>query len=230
MSTPVKVTPRTTYPSSPGRAPTQLTEALTAPQTQGIGGIPNAPAAQGTPYTFRDRLKDSPWLFPMLATAGKQIYRAISPDRQAEIYANVLESQINYRNTLLQRAYGHFTPADVQDIQRSAEPAVNAIAQGVSARGLGTSGAGAQIIAEAQQRPFTQAQQQAQAQLPQWDIMIMQNAKALMGDPSFFSDIDSIVQLLIEEFDEDPETKENDPEFKEMITALFTFFRKTGAF
>ena len=171
----------------------------------------------------------SPAALAMMGTAAKQIIRGISPDRQMQIYEKVLQSQIDYRNTLLQRAYGHFTPADVQDIQRSAEPAVNAIAQGVAARGLGTSPAGAQIIAEAQQRPFTQAQQQAQAQLPQWDMMIMQNAQALMGDPSFFSDIDSIVQLLIEEFDEDPETKENDPEYRKQVESVFNWLKSIGA-
>ena len=161
------------------------------------------------------------------ATAGlSALYRAIQPDRAAQIYGSVLDSQIETRNKLARQAYGHFTAAEREGIRTAAEPQVNQIAGTVARRGLGGSGAGAQVIAEAQQAPFTTAQQTAAATLPQYDAMLMQTAQGMMGDGSFFSDLQSIASLIGEEYNNDPEAAENNTELREAVLMLWKMFGK----
>ena len=82
------------------------------------------------------------------------------------------------------------------------------------------------MIADAQQAPFTTAQQTAAATLPQYDAMLMQTAQGMMGDGSFFSDLQSIASLIGEEYNNDPEAAEKDVKLREMAIWLWKIFGK----
>ena len=164
----------------------------------------------------------NPWVIPAATSVASAAYRAITPDRQAELREGVLNSQLMFRDQLARRAFGDFTESDRQQIMQANEPQVNQIASGVARRGLGGSGAGAQVIAQAQQRPFDVAQQQALRALPAFDAQVSGSMQALMGDNSFFEDLQATAALITEELDKDNEEgKETDPETTRQIYNLW---------
>ena len=168
-----------------------------------------------------------PWMIPLATSAASAVYRSLTPDRAMQIRDNVLNSQIELRNTLARRAFGNFTPAESQQVREGAAPRVNAVQANVSSRGLGSSGAGAQVVSEAQQGAFTQAQQQAQQALPYYDQALMGSATSmLMNDGSFFDDLNAVAQLIAEELDDDPEGAENDMEFKDLVHHIWILLGK----
>ena len=141
-------------------------------------------------------IKNNPESWPLLTSAVSSLYRFIRPDRQRELQKDVLESQTQFQEMLARQAFGNFSAAERQQIAAAAEPQVNQVAANVSSRGLGTSGAGAQIIAQAQQRPFEVAQQQAMQALSGANATLLQGSQYLLDDNSFFDDIVAIAKLL----------------------------------
>lgn len=133
---------------------------------------------------------------PVATTLASSLYRFIRPDRARELQADVLESQTQFRDMLARRAFGNFTAAERQQIAGASEPQVNQVAANVARRGLGGSGAGAQIISEAQQRPFEVAQQQALRTLPGINASLLRGSQLLMDDGSFFDDLGAIARDL----------------------------------
>ena len=133
---------------------------------------------------------------PIGTTLASSLYRFIRPDRARELQADVLESQTQFRDMLARQAFGNFTAAERQQIAAAAEPQVNQIAANVARRGLGGSGAGAQIISRAQQRPFEVAQQQALRALPGMNASLLRGSQMLMDDGSFFDDLGAIARDL----------------------------------
>lgn len=194
--------------------------ALTAGLTLASAATPaGTTAAAGSSFL-------QPWMVPLLTSAASSLYRAVSPDRAMQIRDKVLNSQIEMRNMIARRAFGDFTSAEAANIKRGAAHQVNAVAANVSARGLGSSGAGAQIISEAQQAPFYQAQQQALSALPVLDQALWQSsADLLMNDGSFFDDLREISSLLAQEVDTNPEAA-NDPEIYEMVRKIYLLLQK----
>ena len=166
-----------------------------------------------------------PWMQDLLPTAINTGVRAIknfiAPDRQMQIFTDVLAAQTEFRNTLARRAIGKLTPREVEEIQAQGENQVNAVAANVASRGLGSSPAGAEIIADAQGQVFSQARQEAAAALPTYDTLISQSARQLMAsDNSFNEDLTAIVRMLTAELDEDPEAR-NDPELIASVQAIW---------
>ena len=139
---------------------------------------------------------------PIGTTLASSLYRFIRPDRARELQADVLESQTQFRDILARRAFGNWTAAERQQIAAAAEPQVNQVAANVARRGLGGSGAGAQIISQAQQRPFEVAQQQALQALPGMNASLLRGRRGgvtpslLMDDGSFFDDLGAIARDL----------------------------------
>ena len=162
-----------------------------------------------------------PWL-PAGVGALSAASRFLSPDRASQIYGEVLQNRQENYNRIQRQAFGNFSAQDRERIKAAAEPQVNQVAGTVARRGLGGSGAGAQIIAGAQQAPFTAAQQSAMAALPEYEAAVLDTAKSLKGDGSFFSDIQEIASLLVQEYEADPEGTSQDPEF----TGLAQWFYK----
>ena len=133
---------------------------------------------------------------PIGTSLASSLYRFIRPDRARELQADVLESQTQFRDMLARQAFGNFTAAERQQIASAAEPRVNQVAANVARRGLGGSGAGAQIISQAQQRPFEVAQQQALRALPGMNASLLRGSQLLMDDGSFFDDLGAIARDL----------------------------------
>ena len=106
------------------------------------------------PVTTAALLKAAPYV----ATVGGTIWESLFPDEAKKIQMQGLEDQKNFRRMLSRQARGVFTGSEREAIARGAEPTVNRVAGNVASRGLGGSGAGVQVIAEAQQAPFLQAQ------------------------------------------------------------------------
>lgn len=124
-----------------------------------------------------------------VAQVGNSLYRHINPDRRTELINDTLNSQTQFRDMLARQAFGNFTAAERQQIQAANEPQVNQVAANVSSRGLGTSGAGAQIITQAQQAPLQFAQQNAMQALPGAN----QN---LLASSQYLAKNDTVGQLL----------------------------------
>ena len=136
------------------------------------------------------------WSIPIGTTLISGLNRWINPDRARELQMDVLDSQTQFRDMLARRAFGNFSAAERQRIASAAEPQVNQVAANVARRGLGGSGAGAQIISEAQQRPFEVAQQQALRALPGVNASLLRGSQLLMDDGSFFDDLGAIARDL----------------------------------
>lgn len=136
------------------------------------------------------------WSIPIGTTLISGLNRWINPDRARELQMDVLDSQTQFRDMLARQAFGNFTAAERQQIAGAAEPQVNQVAANVARRGLGGSGAGAQIISEAQQRPFEVAQQQALRALPGINASLLRGSQLLMDDGSFFDDLGAIARDL----------------------------------
>ena len=117
-----------------------------------------------------------------IAQTGNTLLQHIKPDRRKELVDDVLNSQTQFRDRLARQAFGNFTAAERQQIQAAAEPQVNQVAANVARRGLGTSGAGAQIIAQAQQAPFLHAQQNAMGFLPVANTALLASSQMLGTD------------------------------------------------
>ncbi|MDE0467082.1 MAG: hypothetical protein OYL97_08490 [Candidatus Poribacteria bacterium] len=141
-------------------------------------------------------LANPQWSIPIGTTLISGLNRWINPDRARELQMDVLDSQTQFRDMLARQAFGNFTAAERQQIAGAAEPQVNQVAANVARRGLGGSGAGAQIISQAQQRPFEVAQQQALQALPGANQSLLQGSQLLMDDGSFFDDLGTIARDL----------------------------------
>lgn len=124
-----------------------------------------------------------------IAQGANTLYKYINPDRRTQLINDVLESQTQFRDTMARQAFGNFTAAERQQIQAAAEPQVNQIAGNVAARGLGTSGAGLQVISKAQQAPFQHAQQNAMANLSGAN-------QSLLNMANFLPQGDAVTNLL----------------------------------
>ena len=141
-------------------------------------------------------LANPQWSIPIGTTLISGLNRWINPDRARELQMEVLDSQTQFRDMLARQAFGNFTAGERQRIAGAAEPQVNQVAANVARRGLGGSGAGAQIISEAQQRPFEVAQQQALRALPGVNASLLRGSQLLMDDGSFFDDLGAIARDL----------------------------------
>lgn len=100
---------------------------------------------------------------------------------------------------LRRQAKGHFTPAERQDIQRANEPVLNRVATNIAQRGLDTSGAALEALAQAEQTPFLQAQQLARTRLNDYELKTFDLSRQLMQeDDGFLGDIQEITQYLFQ--------------------------------
>jgi hypothetical protein len=103
-------------------------------------------------------------------TAGASILGALiegfSGDDLADLQREVLEEQLGQARRLSRVSKGQFTSGERKAIEEGNRPTLERISGTLAQRGLSRSGAGGQIIAEAQQRPFLAAQQAATVGAP----------------------------------------------------------------
>lgn len=137
---------------------------------------------------------------PVVQTVGLAgvggLYNLISPDKQKQIMRGVLDDVALHQKGELRRSRGQFTAQEREQIMRQSEPQVNQVAANVASRGLGTSPAGAQIVAGAQQAPFQYAQQQAAESVPRTAQLLMNLSRGMSGNQQFHQLLGSISQSL----------------------------------
>jgi len=138
-----------------------------------------------------------PAINPFTVSAGLSlaggVYRLIAPDRQRQIQNEVLQDMRMQQRKASRVARGQFTGAERQDIARAAAPGLNRLAGNLAQRGLGTSGAGAQVLGEASVAPYTQERMRAEQQLGGINQQLLQAASMFPPDNSFFDDLGSAV-------------------------------------
>lgn len=115
------------------------------------------------------------------------LYNKIFPNKIKQIQMEVIDGMRDRRKRLARMARGDFTGAERSDIERAAEPGLNRLAGNLAQRGLGTSGAGAQVMAQAAVQPYTQAQQGAEQALVQTDTSIAAALAAIPQQPDILS-------------------------------------------
>lgn len=127
-----------------------------------------------------------------IAAAGG-LYRMIHPDKQRQLQMDVLKDMRSHQRRLQRMARGNFRGDEREDIRRAAAPGLNRLAGNLAQRGLGTSGAGAQVLADASVRPYTDARTAAEGQLIQHNAAMMDVMSAFPADNSFFDDVGAMV-------------------------------------
>lgn len=137
------------------------------------------------------------WLYGGAKVAGG-LYGYLKPDRQRQIQTEVLEDMRSQRARWMRMARGQFSGRERQDIARAAEPGLNRLAGNLAQRGIGTSGAGGQLLAQASVRPYTDARMAAEGQVQNVNQGILQAASMFPSDDSFFDDLGGAVQLYQE--------------------------------
>ena len=138
----------------------------------------------------------------------------------------VLEDQKNFRRMLSRQSRGIFTGSEREAIARGAEPTVNRVAGNVAARGLGGSGAGVQVIAQAQQAPFLQAQDSATQALSGANTQAFAMATQLVGDDSFFDDLRKLTAGITELYAPDPDDETKTEQVDLELDGLIGFMRE----
>lgn len=134
-----------------------------------------------------------PWIVQGGLAAIGGIYGAISPNRGRELQDEVVQGYRQLRETSQRQARGQFTPAERSQIRANAQPQLQQVAGSIASRGLGSSPAGAQIAAGAEQAVFTNAQRLAAQQ----ELIVNRDAYAaasdlVQRDAGFFQDLQGI--------------------------------------
>lgn len=129
------------------------------------------------------------------------IYNALKPDQLRNLSLEVIEDMKEQRKKLQRMSRGTFTGQEREEIAAGAEPGLNRLAGNLAQRGLGQSGAGAQVMAQASVQPYTDARAAAEQQLTQVNQNIFDAAGMLPADDSFFDDLGAFAGLY-EEYNE----------------------------
>lgn len=131
-----------------------------------------------------------------LPVVGGIYSRFFGGEDAQQIQQEVLDEQLSLNRMRKRQARGQFTDAERQDIMEANEPVVNRVADNVAARGLDESGAGAQIVGDAQRQPFVEAQRRADALLSTSNMTAFNMAKELAADDSFWEDLTGLAENL----------------------------------
>ena len=85
------------------------------------------------------------------ATALPGLISRLGTSREQEVAQQALDDHLGFTSMLSRYSKGQFTPSDIRRIREANRKQLTAVSGDIAMRGLGTSGAGAQVIAEAQQ-------------------------------------------------------------------------------
>ena len=134
---------------------------------------------------------------PLVVNAGlagiSALYGALGGNRARELQDSVLEGYAELRETAQRQARGQFTPNERTQMRANAQPQLQAVAGSVASRGLGSSPAGAQIAAGAEQAVFSNAQRLAMQQEMVVNREAWMAATELVNrDEGFFQDLQRI--------------------------------------
>ena len=141
--------------------------------------------------------KAAPYVIQGGLTGIAALKDLIAPSRAKELEEEVLEGYSELRRTAQRQARGQFDPQEREQIRAAAQPQLQQVAGTIASRGLGSSPAGAQIAANAEQQVFSDAQLRAQQmeQVVNRDLFNMTQA-LINGDQSFLEDLQAISKSL----------------------------------
>lgn len=118
------------------------------------------------------------------------IWDQFSQSPREKLEKEILQARKERLGDLQRQARGDFTPGERAFIQRANEPIMNRVASNLAQRGLSNSGAAAAVLAQAEQAPFLQAQQQAQVQMDAYELQTFKLAHELIDeDDNFMADL-----------------------------------------
>lgn len=171
----------------------------------------------------------------LLITAGSGLYNSINPNRARDIQLEVLGDMQEQRRRMHRMSRGEFTGAEREQIASAAEPGLNKLAGNVAQRGMGTSAAGAQVLADASVAPYASARENADRALVSADAALMEALSGFPADNSFFDDLGAAVQAYhtyrgirgLGDRDEDPD---EDPLVGGTLKWLFDLGKQYKAF
>lgn len=132
----------------------------------------------------------------------------------------ILQARRERLGDLRRQAKGQFTASQREGILRANAPVMERVATNLAMRGIEGSGAAGQLLTEAEQAPFFQAQQQAQLQLDDYELKTFGLAQQLVeGDESVGQALGEIVGYF-----EDP----NEPQDMELegLNSMMTEFQE----
>lgn len=138
---------------------------------------------------------------PLVINAGiggvAALKDAISPNRAQELQQEVISGLRDLREVSQRQARGDFTPQEREQLRASAQPQLQQVAGTVASRGLGSSPAGAQIAAQAEQQVFSDAQSRAMQmeQIVNRDAFNIAESLA-QRDASFYEDLAGIARAI----------------------------------
>lgn len=130
----------------------------------------------------------------LLIMAGSGLYNTINPNRARDIQLEVLNDMQENRRRLHRMSRGEFTGAEREQVRAAAEPGLNSLAGNLAQRGLGTSPAGGQLMADAAVAPYASARENADRALVSADSALMDALSGFPADNSFFEDLGATVQ------------------------------------
>lgn len=169
------------------------------------------------------------------------LYNKFFPNKVKQIQMEVIEGMRDRRQRLIRMSRGHFTGAERENIARGAEPGLNRLAGNLAQRGLGTSGAGAQVLGQASVLPYTQAQANAEQMVGQVDTSITAALAAVPQAPDIlsglgllagkFHEVEKLKMSRAEQESADtgqPATIAPDSVFEGFVSDLMKFLRAYG--
>ena len=136
----------------------------------------------------------NPAVLSLLTSLAGGVYESVNPNRARELQNEVFDEMNDRRLRLNRQARGKFTGSEREMIRESAEPGLNRLAGNVAQRGLGTSGAGAQVLSQAAVQPYSDARIAAEQMAGQADAALMDAIQGFPPDASFFDDLGAAVQ------------------------------------
>lgn len=173
--------------------------------------------------------------FPLMLAAAEVLFGTVFDWFTTSPTEELVDEQLDSTQVQRLRASGAFSDDDIAKIQRGFGPIINAVAGNVGSRGLGSSAAGAEILATAQALPFHKLQAHA-AQLYQTSLVNASNFLAILAkeNVSFSRSFGNITKLYETIRAENKESGQpaNDPlmaDFQEMALRFNRLLQKLEA-
>ena len=200
---------------------------LNAETDGGEGGIGANQLLQGASFLASLLSKGNPYL-QIASLALPVIGRFLGGTEEnprRELEREILQARKERLADLRRQAKGKFTPAERQDIRRANEQILNRVASNIAQRGLEVSGVAGQILAEAEQAPFLQAQKLAQGKLDDFELKTFNlTQKMIQEDDGLVKDLQKVVKY----FAEADKNKKKDVVLENLDTAITSFQKLLG--
>ena len=155
-----------------------------SPFLAGVAGL----LTQAHPY-----LQFASLALPLLG----RVFDMFGSSPRQELEKEILQARKERLADLRRHAKGTFTPAERRDIRQANEQILNRVATNLAQRGLEVSGVAGQLLTEAEQAPFFEAQKQAQAQLNDDELKTFNLTQQMaQADDGFVKDLQKLLTYL----------------------------------